>query len=194
MCFGQLNRKLSDAQPHIRNAKAKAYHEAGHAIMGYRCGYKVKEISILNQPFTYFDYGADDLFVHRIRHRTPNNLRIEQPNIILDKAKKYCDELVSGFYAEYFANDGHPSSFDIPFQKQFASDYQRIIFINKVVQRLVHNQENFIEDSKRRVTAFYRIQSNVELVQHLADYLLGQPNFTLTQEDFSNFLKDEYLV
>ncbi len=75
-----------------------AYHEAGHAVLGYYFGFQVKSIAlILNEPgsaVTKFDYGKDHLLITGILNaKTDLTFFKSLPKSDIERTPLVCDKI-----------------------------------------------------------------------------------------------------
>lgn len=159
-----------------------AYHEAGHILFAYLCGYTCKEAQLVDESneagfssFSIIDYGADALYAGKyISTEDPGFFtglpEKAQPQAIAVGRKIARMYMGGSTAATIFQNGGNPD-LHVPFQVDF-TDFERVDFISTVFRAMCTGEDNLLEHYMN--DARYTL-SNINLwhtVRDLAERLL----------------------
>ena len=160
-----------------------SYHESGHILFAYLCGYTCKEAQLVDEAnqegfssFSIIDYGADTYYASRFITTEDleffTNLRDEEKQEALAVGRKIARIYMGGSTAATVFQKGGDTNLEIPFQMDF-TDLERIEFVCSVFRALgVDEEESFVENNMS--DALYTL-SNINVwytIKDLAERLL----------------------
>jgi hypothetical protein len=176
-----------------------AYHESGHILFAYLCGYSCQEVQLIegtNEDYSSYaiiEYGDEASIVSHFIDGTAdidffNCLSLEEKIKSIQVGRKLNRIWLGGSVtAAIYNNDGNVH-IPLPMQIDFA-DLLRVEFIHSVLKTIsTENEENLVENGLQ--DALYTL-SNVNLwetVTDLANRLLKQKQ--LTKGDIEECLEE----
>ena len=160
-----------------------AYHESGHILFAYLCGYTCKEAQLVDEAneegfssFSIIDYGNDSQYASRFIATEEldyfMNLNDEEKGEAVAVGRKIARIYMGGSTAATVFQKGGDTGLAIPFQMDY-TDLERIEFIASVLQVLgMPPEDDFLENSMSE--ALYTLSNiNVwETVKDLSERLL----------------------
>lgn len=159
-----------------------AYHEAGHILFAYLCGYTCREAQLVNEEnedgftsFSIIDYGLDTQYAGRFIGTEDllffTGLGEAEQQKAIAVGRRIARIYMGGSTAATVYQKGSPAELPVPFQMDF-TDLERIEFIGMVFQSLGAGEPNLLEQYMN--DARYTL-SNINIwhtVQDLAERLL----------------------
>src|SRR5688572_21238275 len=154
-----------------------AYHESGHILFAYLCGYTCKESQLVDESnqegfssFSIIDYGADAYYASRFITTEDldffTNLSDEEKQEALAVGRKIARIYMGGSTAATVFQKGGDTNLSIPFQMDF-TDLERIEFVRSVFEALGADEEdNFMEHNMS--DALYTL-SNINVWHTITD-------------------------
>jgi hypothetical protein len=132
-----------------------AYHEAGHILFAYLCGYTCKEAQLVDESndagfssYSIIDYGADAVYAGRFIGTEDlsffTSLQEEEQQHALAVGRKVARIYMGGSTAATVFQKGGPADLSIPFQMDF-TDLERIEFVAMVFRALGADEPNLLE-------------------------------------------------
>ena len=132
-----------------------AYHEAGHILFAYLCGYTCKEAQLVNEEneegfssFSIIDYGADagyaDRFIGTEDLSFFTNLEEGAQQHAIAVGRKIARIYMGGSTAATVFQKGSPADLPVPFQMDY-TDLERIEFIIMVFRSLGADESNMLQ-------------------------------------------------
>lgn len=170
-------------EEHFRKCEVCAYHEAGHILFAYLCGYRCLEAELINEAneegfssFAIIDYGKDSELAAKFMgpdlnidlfQKLPLGEKLESIEVGRRLARIYLGGSVA---VAVFNNKGN-IHIPLPMQIDYM-DLGRVEFIHRLIREIATDQEeNFIE---------HGLQD--------ALYTLGNINIWTTVEDLAGRL------
>ena len=169
-----------------------AFHEAGHAVIGYYMGFQIDDIILSKSDpgsgRTKFDYGEDALVITGILNskKDPsfsNSLPRESRTRTPQATTKICCTLIAGGVAEAIHKQG--IEFDGNLEIGFADpDADGIDACEYVMQIVDHpRSQNYINEMVRNMTAIIRSNERWEVINSLAEALVDSENKKLLKTE-----------
>jgi hypothetical protein len=155
-----------------------AYHECGHILFAYLCGYSCKEVQLIDEgnengftSYALIDYGKDAFFASKFA--TADNaidffkcLALGEKLEAIEVGRRLARVFLGGSVAAAVFNNGGNVQIPLPMQIDYI-DLIRVEFIHYVIKELsVDKEENFIEHGLRE--ALYTL-SNINIWKTIAD-------------------------
>jgi hypothetical protein len=155
-----------------------AYHESGHILFAYLCGYSCKEVQLIDEgnengftSYALMDYGNDSHYASKFT--TADNaidffkcLALGERLEAIEVGKRLARIFLGGSVAAAVFNNNGNVQIPLPMQIDYM-DLVRVEFIHYVIQELsVDKEENFIEHGLR--DGLYSL-SNVNVWNTIAD-------------------------
>jgi hypothetical protein len=174
--FFSMNNLLT--KHNFKQCEICAYHEAGHILFAYLCGYSCKEVQLIDEgnengftSYALIDYGKDSLYASKFTTADntidffrclPLGERLEAIEVGRRLARIFLGGSVA---AAVFNNDGNVQ-IPLPMQIDYM-DLIRVEFIHYVIKELsVDKEEDFIEHGLRE--AVYTL-SNINIWDTIVD-------------------------
>lgn len=163
-----------------------AYHESGHILFAYLCGYNCKEAGLIDNNneegysgFAIIDYGHDSYYASRLTGTDASidffkSLSFAEKLHAIEIGRRLARIFLGGsISAAVFINDGNPR-IPLPIQIDW-NDLLKAEFIHNVITELtIDKEENFIEYGLQ--DALYTV-SNINVwntIEDLSERLLNQ--------------------
>jgi len=155
-----------------------AYHESGHILFAYLCGYSCKEVQLINEgnengftSYALIDYGKDSYYASKFT--TADNaidffrcLALGERLEAIEVGRRLARIFLGGSVAAAVFNNKGNVQIPLPMQIDYM-DLVRVEFIHYVIQELsVDKEENFIEHGLQ--DALYTL-SNVNIWDTIFD-------------------------
>lgn len=176
-----------------------AYHEAGHILFAYLCGYHCRHVELVSESndegfssVAIIDYGKDSAMAARFMTGTEDSdyfqcLSLGEKLESIEVGRRLARILLGGSVAVAIFNNGGNAHIPLPIQIDY-SDLRRADFIHQVIASIsVDKEENFIEHGLQ--DAWYTL-SNINIwntVEDLARQLLKSNE--LDQNDIEECLE-----
>lgn len=172
--------------------KIGAYHEAGHAVLGFYSGFEVKSISLIiadpGSGITRFDYGTDNLLIAGILNakKDPaffNSLsqpvRARTPQTCL----KICNTLIAGPVAEAINKFGidYIGNMEVGIKDPDAEGIEAADYVLSIIDK--NHSKAYIQEAIISITDILRSEQFWKVVISLADKLRNSNTKTLTQQE-----------
>jgi hypothetical protein len=172
--------------------KIGAYHEAGHAVLGFYSGFEVKSISLIiadpGSGITKFDYGTDNLLIAGILNakKDPaffNSLsqpvRARTPQTCL----KICNTLIAGPVAEAINKFGidYIGNMEVGIKDPDAGGIEAADYVLSIIDK--NHSKAYIQEAIISITDILRSEQFWKVVISLADKLRNSNTKTLTQQE-----------
>jgi len=169
-----------------------AYHEAGHAIIGYYMGFQIDAITLLeNDPgsgFTKFDYGKDNLVIAGILNAIKEpaifnslsrQIRLRTPQALT----KICCTLVGGPVAEAIHKNGidYNGLLDIGFKDPDAAGIEACEYVISIIDKT--KSGSYIKDCIYNTTSLIRSKEYWDIITKLVNTILSSETKVLTKEE-----------
>jgi hypothetical protein len=162
----------------FKQCEVCAYHEAGHILFAYLCGYNCKEVQLIDEgnengftSYALIDYGKDSYYASKFT--TADNaidffrcLALGERLEAIEVGRRLARIFLGGSVAAaVFNNDGNVQ-IPLPMQIDYM-DLIRVEFIHYVIQELsIDKEESFIEHGLQ--DALYTL-SNVNIWNTIVD-------------------------
>lgn len=155
-----------------------AYHECGHVLFAYLCGYSCKEVQLIDEgnengfaSYAWIDYGKDVLYASRFT--TADNaidffrcLALGERLEAIEVGRRLARIFLGGSVAAAVFRNNNNVQIPLPMQIDYM-DLIRVEFIHYVIKELsVDKEENFIEHGLRE--ALYTL-GNVNIWRTIVD-------------------------
>lgn len=178
--------------------KIGAYHEAGHAVLGFYSGFEVKCISLITSDpgsgITKFDYGEDNLLIAGILNakKDPsffNSLsqpvRARTPQTCL----KICNTLIAGPVAEAINKFGidYIGNMEVGIKDPDAEGIEAADYVLSIIDK--NHSKAYIQEAIISITEILRSEQYWKVVISLADKLLNSNAKTLTQQEIESIFE-----
>jgi len=181
-----------------------AYHESGHILFAYLCGYNCREAQLIDEgnengftSYALIDYGKDSHYASRFT--TAENaidffrcLALGEKLEALEVGRRLARIFLGGSVAAAVFNNKGNVQIPLPMQIDYM-DLLRVEFIHYVIQELsVDKEENFIEHGLQ--DALYTLSNpNVwDRIVDLATRLLRYNH--LNKNDIEEYLEEHGLI
>jgi hypothetical protein len=181
-----------------------AYHESGHILFAYLCGYSCKEVQLIDEgnengftSYALMDYGNDSHYASKFT--TADNaidffkcLALGERLEAIEVGKRLARIFLGGSVAAAVFNNNGNVQIALPMQIDYM-DLVRVEFIHYVIQELsVDKEENFIEHGLR--DALYSL-SNVNVWNTIADLATKLLQFNhLDKNDIEERLEEHGII
>lgn len=155
-----------------------AYHESGHILFAYLCGYSCREAQLINEDndngftsYALIDYGKDSFFVSRFTAADASveffkTLALGEKLEAIEVGRRIARVFFGGSVAAAVFNNNGNVQIPLPMQIDYM-DLLRVEFIHYVIKELsVDKEEDFIEQGLRE--ALYTL-SNINIWETIAD-------------------------
>lgn len=167
--------------------KIGAYHEAGHAVMGYYSGFEIQEMSLLiNDPgtgYTKFDYGKDNMLITAILNvkKDPNifNYLSKEVKARTPQATaKICFTLIGGPAAEAISKYGidYKGDMDFGIKDPDAAGIEAAEYVMSVIDS--SHSTSYIQDKIIGITEILRTDKFWKMITVLAEKLLASKSLS----------------
>jgi hypothetical protein len=172
--------------------KIGAYHEAGHAVLGFYSGFEVKSISLIaadpGSGITRFDYGIDNLLIAGILNakKDPaffNSLsqpvRTRSPQACL----KICNTLIAGPVTEAIYKFGidYTGNMEVGIKDPDAEGIEAADYVLSIIDKT--HSKAYIQETIISITEILRSEQFWTVVISLSDKLLNSKAKTLAQQE-----------
>ncbi len=172
--------------------KIGAYHEAGHAVLGFYSGFEVKSISLIiadpGSGITRFDYGIDNLLITGILNakKDPaffNSLsqpvRARTPQTCL----KICNTLIAGPVAEAINKFGidYTGNMEVGIKDPDAEGIEAADYVLSIIDK--NHSKTYLQETIISITEILRNEQFWKVVISLSDKLLSSKAKMLTQQE-----------
>jgi hypothetical protein len=188
----------------FRQCEICAYHESGHILFAYLCGYSCKEVQLIDEgnengftSYALIDYGRDSLYASKFT--TADNaidffrcLALGEKLEALEVGRRLARIFLGGSVAAAVFNNKGNVQIPLPMQIDYM-DLLRVEFIHYVIQELaVDKEENFIEHGLQ--DALYTL-SNVNIWNTIMDLAARLLQFNrLDKNDIEECLEEHGLL
>jgi hypothetical protein len=188
----------------FRQCEICAYHESGHILFAYLCGYSCKEVQLIDEgnkngftSYALIDYGKDSLYASKFT--TADNaidffrcLALGEKLEALEVGRRLARIFLGGSVAAAVFNNKGNVQIPLPMQIDYM-DLLRVEFIHYVIQELaVDKEENFIEHGLQ--DALYTL-SNVNIWDTIVDLAARLLQFNhLDKNDIEECLEEHGLI
>jgi hypothetical protein len=166
------------AKQNFRQCEMCAYHESGHILFAYLCGYNCREVQLIDEgnengftSYAWIDYGRDSHYASKFMRGDKTVeffkcLALGERLEAIEVGRRLARIFLGGSAAAaIFNNDGNVH-IPLPMQVDYI-DLLRVEFIHYVIQELsVDKEENFIEHGLQE--ALYTL-SNINIRDTIAD-------------------------
>ncbi|MFL5742471.1 MAG: hypothetical protein ACJ75B_19765 [Flavisolibacter sp.] len=155
-----------------------AYHESGHVLFAYLCGYACLRVELINEnneegysSVAIIDYGKDSMIASRFIAGNANLeffkcLALGEKLEGIEVGRRLCRIFLGGSVAAAVFNNKGNVHIPLPMQIDY-TDLQRVEFIQKVIEEIgMDAEENFIEYGLQE--SLYTL-SNVNIWQTVTD-------------------------
>jgi hypothetical protein len=173
-----IGRGQLSAREHVKDCAVCAYHESGHILFAYLCGYSCRQVSLVKEneeegfvTVAHIDYGRDERLVARFMGAEANIdyfncLSLGEKLESIEVGRRLARIMLGGSVAAaVFNNEGHVL-IPLPMQIDF-TDLTKVEFIQQVLNSISTEQETqFIENGLRE--ALYSL-SNINIWHTIAD-------------------------
>jgi hypothetical protein len=179
-----------------------AFHESGHAVIGYYMGFQIDDIILLESDpgsgRTKFNYGADSLVIAGILNakKDPsffNSLPKESRSRTPQATTKICCTLIAGGIAEAIYKQGieFEGGLEIGFADPDADGIDACEFVMTIIDK--SRSGKYVNEMVNNMTAIIRSKNNWEVINSLADALLSSVNKTLLKSEIEAiFIKHNF--
>ena len=172
-----MNNLLS--KHNFKQCEICAYHEAGHVLFAYLCGYSCKEVQLIDEgnengftSYALIDYGKDSYYASKFT--TADNaidffrcLALGEKLEAIEVGRRLARIFLGGSVAAAVFNNGGNIQIPLPMQIDYM-DIIRVEFVHYVIKELsVDKEEDFIEHGLR--DALYTL-SNVNIWNTIVDF------------------------
>jgi hypothetical protein len=162
----------------FRQCEICAYHESGHILFAYLCGYSCKEVQLIDEEnengftsYALIDYGKDSYYASKFT--TANNtidffrcLASGERLEALEVGRRLARVFLGGSVAAAVFNNKGNVQIPLPMQVDYM-DLLRAEFIHYVIRELsIDKEENFIEHGLQ--DALYTL-SNINIWNTIVD-------------------------
>jgi hypothetical protein len=188
----------------FRQCEICAYHESGHILFAYLCGYRCKEVQLINEgnengftSYALIDYGNDSFYASKFVSTDTSTdifktLALGEKLEAIEVGRRLARIFLGGSVAAaVFNNDGNVQ-IPLPMQIDYL-DLVRVEFIHYVIKELsVDQEENFVENGLQE--ALYTL-TNVNIwdtVVDLAGRLLHSNH--LEKNDIEECLEEHGII
>ena len=169
-----------------------AFHESGHAVIGYYMGFQIDKIILSESDpgsgCTKFNYGDDSLVITGILNAKKegaffNSLPKESRARTLQATTKICCTLVAGSIAEAIHKQGFEfeGELEIGFADPDAEGIEACEYIMTIIDNV--RSGNYLNEIITNITVIMRSKKNWEVINSLADLLLSSANKTLSKTE-----------
>jgi hypothetical protein len=189
---------------HFKQCEICAYHESGHILFAYLCGYNCREVQLINggnengfESYALIDYGKDGYYASKFM--TADNgieffrcLALGERLEAIEVGRRLVRIFLGGSVAAAVFNNNGNIQIPLPMQIDYM-DLVRVEFIHYVIQELsTDKEENFIEYGLQ--DALYTL-SNVNIwgtIVDLATKLLQSDH--LDKNDIEECLEEHGII
>lgn len=169
-----------------------AFHESGHAVIGYYMGFQIDEIILLESDpgsgRTKFNYGSDSLVIAGILNakKDPsffNSLPKESRSRTPQATTKICCTLIAGGIAEAIHKQGieFKGNLEIGFADPDAEGIDACEYVMTIIDET--RSENYTKEMVTNMTSIIRSNEKWEVINSLAEALLDSANKTLIKTE-----------
>lgn len=169
-----------------------AFHESGHAVIGYYMGFQIDEIILLESDpgsgRTKFNYGSDSLVIAGILNakKDPsffNSLPKESRSRTPQATTKICCTLIAGGIAEAIHKQGieFKGNLEIGFADPDADGIDACEYVMTIINET--RSENYTKEMVTNMTSIIRSNEKWEVINSLAEALLDSANKTLIKTE-----------
>jgi hypothetical protein len=200
--FHYMNNLLT--KHNFKQCEICAYHEAGHILFAYLCGYSCKEVQMIDEgnengftSYALIDYGHDSYYASKFN--TADNaidffrcLSLGERLEAIEVGRRLARIFLGGSVAAAVFNNDSNVQIPLPMQIDYM-DLIRVEFIHYVIKELsVDKEENFIEHGLQE--ALYTL-SNINIWKTIAD-LAGKllQSKHLNKNDIEECLEEHGIV
>jgi hypothetical protein len=181
-----------------------AYHESGHILFAYLCGYRCKEVQLIDEDnengftsFAVIDYGTDAQYAAKFSTGDDaidyfKCLALGEKLEAIEVARRLARIYLGGSVAAAVFNNAGNVQIPLPMQIDYM-DLVRVEFIHYIIRELsVDQEENFIEHGLQ--DALYTL-SNINIWDTIVDLAtrLLQSNH-LDQNDIEECLEEHGII
>jgi hypothetical protein len=192
------------AKQNFKQCEICAYHESGHIVFAYLCGYSCKEVQLIDEgnengftSYALIDYGNDSYYASKFT--TADNaidffrcLALGEKLEALEVGRRLARIFLGGSVAAAVFNNKGNVHIPLPMQIDYM-DLLRVEFIHYVIQELsVDKEENFIEHGLH--DALYTL-SNVNIWDTIVDLATRLLQFNhLEKNDIEECLEEHGVI
>jgi len=179
-----------------------AFHESGHAVIGYHMGFQIDDI-ILSESDpgsgrTKFNYGADSLIIVGILNakKDPslfNSLPIEIRSRTPQATTNICCTLIAGGVTEAIHKQGieFNGNLEIGFADPDAEGIDACEYVMSIIDKT--RSERYVKDMVENMTVIIRTNEVWQVINSLAEALLSSKNKTLLKPEIKAiFIKHNF--
>ena len=165
----------------FRQCEVCAYHESGHIIFAYLCGYSCKEVQLIEEAnedgfssYALIDYGKDSFYASKfITADNPidffKGLALGEKLEAIEVGRRLARLFLGGSAAAAVFNNNGNVHIPLPMQVDYM-DLLRVEFIHYVIRELsVDKEDNFIEHGLQE--ALYTL-ANINIWNTVSDLAL----------------------
>jgi hypothetical protein len=179
-----------------------AFHESGHAVIGYYMGFEIDDIILLESDpgsgRTKFNYGADSLVIAGILNakKDPsffNSLPKESRSRTSQATTKICCTLIAGGVAEAIHKQGieFKGNLEIGFADPDADGIDACKYVMTIIDKT--RSEKYIHEMVTNMTSIICSKENWDVINSLAEALLATANKTLMKSEIEAiFVKHDF--
>lgn len=178
-----------------------AYHESGHILMAYLCGFSVDEVRLsIESPgdgFTRFNYGDDriTLLIAGMKNYETSPSLFNELNEEIKKhagavSNKYIGVLLGGPLSQAFKEVGIGFQGNLPVEMSgpdlISADNVDLCLSNVVAG----HDPNFIQKNFIQVAKIFQSEGFWDGIEHLANSILESDEKSLSKTDIEKSLQD----
>jgi len=162
----------------FKQCEVCAYHESGHILFAYLCGYRCRHVELINEDneegyssIAIIDYGKDAAFASKFMGPGSTveffrSLPLAEKLQSIEVGRRLSRIFLGGSVAAAVFNNGGNAHIPLPMQIDYL-DLQRVEFIQQVMkQTSTDEDENFIEHGLQ--DALYTL-ANINIWETVAD-------------------------
>jgi hypothetical protein len=188
----------------FRQCEICAYHEGGHILFAYLCGYSCKEVQLIDEEnengftsYALIDYGKDSYYASKFT--TADNtidffrcLALGERLEALEVGRRLARVFLGGSVAAAVFNNKGNVQIPLPMQVDYM-DLLRVEFIHHVIRELsIDKEENFIEHGLQ--DALYTL-SNINIWNTIVDLAMRLLQFNrLDKNDIEECLEEHGII
>lgn len=189
---------------HFKQCEICAYHESGHILFAYLCGYSCKEVQLIGEDnengftsYALIDYGSDSYYASKFTTADDaidffRCLALGEQLEAIEVGRRLARIFLGGSVAAaVFKNDGNVQ-IPLPMQIDYM-DLIRVEFIHYVISELsVDKEENFIEHGLHEALYSLNNTSIWSTIADLANRLLHSNH--LDKNDIEECLEEHGII
>jgi hypothetical protein len=180
-----------------------AYHEGGHILFAYLCGYTCKEVQLVNEneegftSYSIIDYGKDATIASRFLAEEGdlaffNLLSLGEKLDAVEVGRRLARIFMGGTVAAAIFKNGGNLNLSLPMQMDF-SDMKHAESIRDVIIQISPDKEDFFIENGLRDALYTMTNINVwETVADLSNRILKQSQ--LGRNDIEECLEEHGII